>query len=108
MQGTGSAIVIPNGIAVLARTYPPGGRKNMVLAIFGATAPSGFVLGAVFSGLFTQLVWWPWSYWVLGMVSGIVGVAAMLVIPAMPVRGQRVAGLFKRRIRSHPIQLRLE
>lgn len=93
MQGIGSAMVLPNGIAVLARTYPPGPKKDMVLSIFGATAPGGFVLGAVFSGIFTQFVWWPWSYWVLGMFLILVSVAAALIIPAMPVHGARLAGL---------------
>lgn len=89
MQGIGSAIILPNGIAVLARTYPPGPRKDMVLSLFGATAPGGFVLGAIFSGLFTEFVFWPWSYWVLGIVAGAVGSLGMLVIPAMPVYGER-------------------
>ena len=89
MQGVGSAVVLPNGIAVLARTYPPGRRRDMVLSVFGAAAPGGFVLGAVGAGLFAQLVWWPWAYWVLGMVLGLVAVAAVLVIPPMPVVGGR-------------------
>jgi len=89
MQGIGSAIVLPNGIAVLARTYPEGPRKNMVLSIFGAAAPGGFVLGAVFSGIFAQLVWWPWAYWLLGIVLAAVGVLAIFIIPAMPVFGGR-------------------
>lgn len=87
MQGIGSAIVLPNGIAVLARTYPPGSRKNMVLSLFGAAAPVGYVLGAVLSGIFAELVWWPWAYWVLGILLAIVGVVGILVIPAMSVFG---------------------
>lgn len=87
MQGIGPAILLPNGIAVLARTYPPGPRKDMILSLFGATAPGGFVLGAVFSGIFAQLVWWPWAYWVLGMVLAVMTIAAWLVVPAMPVSG---------------------
>ncbi len=92
-QGIGCAIMLPNGIAVLARTYPPGPRKDMVLSLFGATAPGGFVLGATFSGIFAELVWWPWVYWMLGMVVAAVGLAAVFVIPAMPVYGGRVAPL---------------
>lgn len=88
MQGIGPAVLLPNGIAVLARTYPPGPRKDMVLSLFGATAPGGFVLGGVFSGIFAQLLWWPWAYWVLGVVLIGVGLAALLVIPAMPVAGE--------------------
>jgi len=91
MQGLGPAIMLPNGIAVLSRIYPPGPRKNMVLSLFGATAPCGFLLGAVFSGIFTQFVWWPWSYWVLGMVCALVGVMAIFVIPDMPVAGSNIS-----------------
>jgi MFS family permease len=89
MQGIGPAILLPNGVAILTRTYPPGPRKNMVLSIFGATAPSGFVIGAVFSGIFTQFVWWPWAYWVMAMALTTIGVLALLVIPRMPVQGPR-------------------
>ncbi|KIW78101.1 hypothetical protein Z517_07934 [Fonsecaea pedrosoi CBS 271.37] len=87
MQGIGPAILLPNGIAVLARTYPPGKRKNMALSIFGATAPVGFVLGAIFSGIFAQFVWWPWAYWVLATVLVVIGVLVFFVVPPMPVAG---------------------
>jgi MFS family permease len=93
MQGVGPAIMLPNGIAVLSRTYPPGPRKDMVLSLFGATAPGGFLVGAVFSGIFTQFVWWPWSYWVLGMVAALVGTMVIFVVPNMPVAGGK--GSFK-------------
>ncbi|KAK7894816.1 hypothetical protein LTR67_005555 [Exophiala xenobiotica] len=91
MQGIGPAIMLPNGIAVLSRTYPPGPKKDMVLSLFGATAPGGFLVGAVFSGIFTQFVWWPWAYWVLGMVSALVGILVIFVVPNMPVAGGAIA-----------------
>lgn len=87
MQGLGPALVLPNGIACLSRTYPPGPRKNMILSIFGATAPGGFVLGALFAGIFTQFVWWPWSYWVHAIAMAVITLLAYLVIPSMPVVG---------------------
>ena len=39
LQGIGPAITLPNGLALLGATYNPGRRKDMVFAIFGATAP---------------------------------------------------------------------
>lgn len=89
MQGIGPALLLPNGIAVLSRTYPPGPRKEMVLSIFGATAPGGFVLGAVFSGIFTQFVWWPWAYWVMALVLVLFGIMVIFVVPHMPVVGEQ-------------------
>lgn len=38
-QGIGPAITLPNGVALLGSTYPPGPRKAMVFALFGACAP---------------------------------------------------------------------
>lgn len=87
MQGIGPAILLPNAIAILARTYPEGKKKNMIFSLFGATAPGGFILGAVFSGIFTELVWWPWSYWVLGMVLALMVVISWFIVPPMPVAG---------------------
>jgi MFS family permease len=43
-QGIGPAITLPNGLALLGATYNPGKRKDMVFAIFGATAPGKFNL----------------------------------------------------------------
>lgn len=57
LQGIGPAICLPNGLAILGATYHPGPKKDMIFAIFGATAPGGSVIGAVFAGLFA-LAWW--------------------------------------------------
>lgn len=87
-QGIGPAFVLPNAIAILGRTYKPGTRKNMVFSLFGASAPAGFVLGAVFSSLLSQFAWWPWSYWLMGIACFLLAVAGFFVIPntVMPER----------------------
>lgn len=81
LQGIGPAMLLPNAIAILGRTYPPGLRKEMIFSLFGATAPGGFIVGGVFSSLFAQLVWWPWGYWVLAMACAIFAILGWLVIP---------------------------
>lgn len=81
MQGIGPAILLPNALAILGRTYPPGRRKDMVFSIFGATAPGGFLLGAVFPSLLAQLAWWPWAYWILCFYCLLLSGASFMVIP---------------------------
>lgn len=83
-QGIGSALVLPNGVAILGRTYPPGLRKQMVFSLFGASAPSGYIVGGAFCSIFAQLVWWPWGYWVMGMVNAVLAVLGLLIIPYTP------------------------
>ena len=39
LQGIGPAIILPNGLALIGAFYPPGPRKNMAFALFGACAP---------------------------------------------------------------------
>jgi MFS family permease len=81
LQGIGPATLLPNGIALLARTYPNGKRKSFVFSMFGATAPSGFIVGALFGSIFAQLLWWPWGQWALAFFSGILAILAYFVIP---------------------------
>ncbi|KAJ3042177.1 hypothetical protein HDV00_008064 [Rhizophlyctis rosea] len=81
LQGIGPASMLPNGVAVLGSVYPNGLRKNMAFSLFGACAPGGFVLGATFTSLFAQFVWWPWAYWVTGIVSALLVAVGWIVIP---------------------------
>ncbi|KAH7391273.1 major facilitator superfamily domain-containing protein [Cadophora sp. MPI-SDFR-AT-0126] len=84
MQGIGPAFLLPNALAILGRTYEQGRRKEMVFSIFGATAPSGFVFGAVFASLFAQMAWWPWAFWCMGIMCFAMGVAGCFAIPRSP------------------------
>jgi MFS family permease len=81
LQGIGPAIMMPNSQALIASYYPPGVKRNLCLGLFGAVAPSGFVVGALFSGIFAQLVWWPWLFWVCGICAISTAVIAYFVIP---------------------------
>lgn len=81
LQGIGPAIMMPNSQALIASYYPPGFKRNLCLGLFGAVAPSGFIVGALFAGIFAQLVWWPWLFWVCGIITISVAVLAIFIIP---------------------------
>ncbi|KAI1073569.1 MFS general substrate transporter [Whalleya microplaca] len=83
LQGVGPAVVLPNGLALLGATYAPGRRKEMIFALFGATAPTGSVLGSAFSGIFA-LAWWPWTFWTFAIVLAAVTVMGYYAIPDLP------------------------
>lgn len=95
-QGIGPALLLPNSVAILGRSYPPGRRKGMVFCLFGAVAPGGFTLGAVFSSLLAERLWWPWAYWIMGIACFIFAVLGFLVIP------------YARQEKPHPELSRLE
>lgn len=80
-QGIGGALCTPNALALVGRTYD-GDKRNMVFALFGASAPIGWTLGAVFSAIFAQLVWWPWAFWVLAIVCFAGAILVWFIVPA--------------------------
>ena len=82
LQGIGPAIVMPNGLALMGTTYPPGKKKNMLFALFGACAPAGFVIGATFSSLLAQKGEWEWSFWVMAGVCAGLALLTLIFIPA--------------------------
>lgn len=83
LQGTGPAVLMPNALALLGRAYHlPGKRKHLAFALFGACAPSGFVLGALFSSLLSQFATWQWSFYIMAIACLAVSILSILVIPA--------------------------
>src|SRR5204863_3109483 len=84
LQGIGPALLMPNGLAILGRTYEDGNRKNMAFALFGASAPVGFVIGAVMSSLLAQEVHWTWAYWALAIACAFMAVISISIIPSLP------------------------
>ena len=91
-QGMGPAVMLPNALAILGATYTPGPRKAMVFAIFGATAPGGAVIGAVFAGLF-NLAWWPWTFWSLAIALACIAVLGSYIIPETPKKFTKAMSL---------------
>lgn len=85
-QGLGCSILVPNALAIAGRLYGAGSKKNMIFALFGAAAPTGWVAGAVFSSIFAQLAWWPWAFFTLGFVCIGMVFLALLIIPADELR----------------------
>lgn len=54
-QGTAFAILLPNAVAIIARSTHEGSLKRMVyFTVFAASAPNGFLIGSLFTGLIAQ------------------------------------------------------
>ena len=62
LSGIGAAMIVPNAIAMIGTTLPPGKMRNLSLGFFGAGAPVGGWLGALFAGLLAELTPWKWLF----------------------------------------------
>ncbi|RAH68562.1 MFS transporter [Aspergillus aculeatinus CBS 121060] len=92
LQGLGPAMLLPNGLAILGATYRPGKKKHMVFALFGAMAPNGSVIGAIFAAVFAQLAWWPWIWWSMAIWCFVLAILGIYAIPPEP-RDPRIGTL---------------
>ncbi len=81
MQGIGPALLVPNGQAMLGRAYKPGPRKNIVMCLFAACAPLGFVLGGVMASLFAVRASWPWAFWTTAAACIALAAISVIVLP---------------------------
>jgi len=81
LQGLGPAFLLPNGMAILEKSFAPGVRQAVILALYGASASTGAIMGALFSSLLAQLASWEWAYYLCAIVSALVGLLCFFVIP---------------------------
>lgn len=96
MQGVGAALLVPNAQAMIGRGYPPGPSKNIIMSLFGAAAPLGFVAGGAMASLFAQLVSWPWAFWTMAAVCcGLAGVSMLVLPPAATTTKKADVSLWK-------------
>lgn len=56
LQGIGPALSMPNAMALIGHYYPKGFKKDVYMCLYGSVAPTGFMLGALFSGMVAQLI----------------------------------------------------
>ncbi|MCW2664075.1 MAG: efpA [Mycobacterium sp.] len=57
LQGIGSAIASPTGLALVATTFPRGPARNAATAVFAAMTAIGSVMGLVVGGALTEVSW---------------------------------------------------
>ena len=62
MTGIGGALVVPNAVAIIGMTFPPGAMRNRCLGFFGTGAPMGGWSGALLAGLLAEKVSFKWLF----------------------------------------------
>jgi len=80
-QGIGPALVIPNAIAIIGRTFPIGLKRNIAFACFGASGPTGAALGAVMAALVSETISWRWCFWLLAITCAFLVPISYFAVP---------------------------
>ena len=62
LSGIGSALIVPNAVAIVGTTLPPGPMRNRCLGLFGAGAPIGGWFGALMAGVLAEGTSFMWLF----------------------------------------------
>ncbi len=76
LQGTGAAMVMPLGLALLNAAVPPQ-RRGWAMGIFGGVTGLAAVVGPVLGGAITQGIAWQWIFW-LNVPIGLLAIVLVL------------------------------
>jgi EmrB/QacA subfamily drug resistance transporter len=74
LQGLGAAFISPAALAIITTTFEEGSDRSKALGVWAAIASGGAAVGLVLGGALTELLSWPWIFF----VNVPVGVAALL------------------------------
>ncbi|KAL5092466.1 hypothetical protein Trisim1_001719 [Trichoderma cf. simile WF8] len=81
LAGIGGGLLVPNAVALLTITFPPGRQRNLALALFASMGPVGGAGGCVFNGFFLQWTDWTWLFFFLAVLGAVVYGAAIIAVP---------------------------
>ncbi|GLA18502.1 hypothetical protein AnigIFM62618_006151 [Aspergillus niger] len=82
LAGLGGAFIMPNAVALIASTNPPGRVRNLSLGFFAASAPTGGYFGALFLGAFIEGTEWKWFF----VFIAAIGIATFVPLWALSSR----------------------
>ena len=76
MQGLGAALMTPQTMAVITRTFPPD-RRGAAMGLWGATAGVAMLVGPLAGGLLVDGLGWEWIFFInipVGIVAFVMAV----------------------------------
>lgn len=88
VQGVGAALLTPQTLSVITRTFPPD-RRGAAMSVWGATAGVATLIGPLAGGVLVDRLGWEWIFFV-NVPIGVIGlVLAIVLIPELPVHRHR-------------------
>jgi EmrB/QacA subfamily drug resistance transporter len=81
LQGLGAAFISPAALSIISTTFSEGAERARALGVWAAIAIGGAAFGLIMGGLLTQLLSWPWIFFVNVPVGIVTFVLALRLIP---------------------------
>ncbi|MGE2836339.1 MFS transporter [Mycobacterium sp. SMC-4] len=88
VQGVGAALLTPQTLTVITRTFPAH-RRGVAMSVWGATAGVATLIGPLAGGVLVDTLGWPWIF-IVNVPVGVLGLAlAVWLVPALPTQTHR-------------------
>ena len=81
LQGLGAAFISPAALAIITTTFQEGAERAKALGVWAAIAIGGSAVGLVVGGALTQLLSWPWIFFINVPVGVAVLVLSLRYLP---------------------------
>ncbi|MEU0544248.1 MFS transporter [Nocardia sp. NPDC005978] len=89
VQGLGAALMTPQTLAVVTRTFPAH-KRGAAMALWGSVAGLAILVGPLAGGLLVDRFGWQWVFFVNVPVGLAALVAAALLVPNLPRNRHRI------------------
>jgi EmrB/QacA subfamily drug resistance transporter len=81
VQGLGSALAVPAGLALIGSLFPPGPDRTRALSVMAAMASLGVMGGLLLGGTITGLLGWRWVFLLMAPLALANAAAAKTLLP---------------------------
>jgi EmrB/QacA subfamily drug resistance transporter len=81
LQGLGAAFISPAALAIITTTFEEGSDRAKALGVWAAIASGGAAAGLVLGGALTELLSWPWIFFVNVPVGAAAFVFSLRLVP---------------------------
>src|ERR1044071_7171201 len=81
LQGLGAAFISPAALAIITTTFQEGAERAKALGVWAAIAIGGSAVGLIVGGALTELLSWPWIFFVNVPIGVLVFVLSLRYVP---------------------------
>jgi EmrB/QacA subfamily drug resistance transporter len=83
VQGLGAALMTPQTMAVITRTFPPN-KRGSAMALWGATSGVAMLVGPLLGGVLVDSLGWEWIFFINVPVGVVAFILAIILVPKLP------------------------
>lgn len=88
LQGFGAALLTPQTLTVITRTFPAH-RRGVAMSVWGATAGVATLVGPLAGGVLVDSLGWQWIF-IVNVPVGVLGLAlAVWLVPSLPTQSRQ-------------------